>query len=394
MSLDGLHPGGSFLNELDPRNRRALDPAQGFGPGTEEEDLRRTAIGSSGPPIRALGTDKVGEIPELDLDPDPEPLTETSGTYLDPTILDDGRFGPTDPMAPMFEEAGATLVKTTVAEPPMPSPRSGRDSRGPRSRRFSEVQFVPRPAVSAEVPPALHYRVLFWKKLSLGATALAIVAAAVAVAVVVVSKRKENAAEPAKPAATAPAARSKPAPTPAVAKATAPAKATDTAARSAATTTPAGEAERATGTAPAAGAPTVTLVVESSAAEKSDPAEPEPEPEPDPEPAPARHAKPARGAAQPSPAAARVSARQRGSAAYEQGVRQFMDGSLPAAERSFRKALKLDPGHAAAYKGLGLVYRRSGQKRRAINELRAYLRAAPNARDAAQIRKLIHGLDG
>src|SRR5688572_19516178 len=110
----GRPASGGRLNELDPRNRRALDPAQGLGPGTEDEELRRTAIGSSGPPIRDVGTDQLGEIPELEVEPDPESLTETSGEYLDPTILDDGRFGPTDPMVPMFEDPAATLVKTTV----------------------------------------------------------------------------------------------------------------------------------------------------------------------------------------------------------------------------------------------------------------------------------------
>jgi hypothetical protein len=372
------------VSELDRRNRRAVYGADGFGLNPDEsEELRKAPIGSAPPPVHAFGTRKDGvPIPIADIEPDPESISGSSGAFVDATILDERRRS-TDSV---FDDIIPTMVKTTVAEPPFFAPGGARgqqqDNRLARSRRFSEVQFVPRPAVSGEIRPAPTDRVRRWRRLSIAATVIAVVAAAVAIAVVIASRRTPATRNSAKPAATAHAvakptggpqgtakAKARPAKVPAT-KTTRPAIApaakeptTPPPAARAAAEAPAvkasddtAPAERAQATA----SPSITVVVER-------PSEAPPGPR---------------------------NQRQRASAAYEQGVRLFMDGSLDAAETSFRRTLKLDPTHAAAYKGLGLVYRRSGQRRRALVELRTYLKRAPKAKDAAQIRKLIAALEG
>jgi serine/threonine-protein kinase len=76
------------------------------------------------------------------------------------------------------------------------------------------------------------------------------------------------------------------------------------------------------------------------------------------------------------------------------GTERFLAGDLDGAEESYRAAIAADRGHAAAHRGLGLVYQRTGRTDDAIDHLQRYLRLAPKAKDAAAIRARIAGLEG
>jgi Flp pilus assembly protein TadD len=69
-------------------------------------------------------------------------------------------------------------------------------------------------------------------------------------------------------------------------------------------------------------------------------------------------------------------------------------GKLGEARSRFRAALKAKPGYAKAYRGLGLVYERSGDKSKAVRAFRTYLRLSPRARDKASINKRITAMGG
>jgi Tfp pilus assembly protein PilF len=59
------------------------------------------------------------------------------------------------------------------------------------------------------------------------------------------------------------------------------------------------------------------------------------------------------------------------------------------AQAAFESALKLDPGHPPAHRGLGMVYVLLGKNDEAKVEYQKYLDAAPDAPDADQIRRLL-----
>jgi len=76
---------------------------------------------------------------------------------------------------------------------------------------------------------------------------------------------------------------------------------------------------------------------------------------------------------------------RRGEAALEQGR---ADEALV----SFRAALESEPTIAAAFRGMGMAYAAQGQNPQALWAYDKYLRLAPNAPDAAEIRKSIREL--
>ncbi len=71
-----------------------------------------------------------------------------------------------------------------------------------------------------------------------------------------------------------------------------------------------------------------------------------------------------------------------------------MKKDLETARHKFAAATRADPGYAAAYRGLGLVYERAGDKRRAIRALKKYLRLSPGAPDAESVRQRLARLRG
>ncbi len=72
---------------------------------------------------------------------------------------------------------------------------------------------------------------------------------------------------------------------------------------------------------------------------------------------------------------------------------KFIEGDFGAAESLFKQVLAQDRGNAAAHKGLGFLYQRTGQKVKALSALRTYLKLSPNAKDAASVRKRIQELE-
>jgi tetratricopeptide (TPR) repeat protein len=61
-------------------------------------------------------------------------------------------------------------------------------------------------------------------------------------------------------------------------------------------------------------------------------------------------------------------------------------GALPGALSRFREAIQDDPHYAPAYLGLGKVYERMGEKRKALDAYQRYLAELPSAREAADAR--------
>jgi len=76
---------------------------------------------------------------------------------------------------------------------------------------------------------------------------------------------------------------------------------------------------------------------------------------------------------------------RRGEAALEQGR---ADDALA----SFRAALDSEPTNAAAFRGMGMAYAVQGEDAQALQSYDKYLRLAPSAPDAAEIRKSIREL--
>jgi len=76
---------------------------------------------------------------------------------------------------------------------------------------------------------------------------------------------------------------------------------------------------------------------------------------------------------------------RRGEAALEQG-------RAADALASFRAALDSEPTNAAAFRGMGMAYAVQGEDAQALQSYDKYLRLAPSAPDAAEIRKSIREL--
>jgi beta-barrel assembly-enhancing protease len=64
-----------------------------------------------------------------------------------------------------------------------------------------------------------------------------------------------------------------------------------------------------------------------------------------------------------------------------------MEASQKRSEEAYRKALELDPGNAAAHRGLGFLYETQRLRAQCAEEFRKYLELAPNALDQLQIRR-------
>ena len=61
-------------------------------------------------------------------------------------------------------------------------------------------------------------------------------------------------------------------------------------------------------------------------------------------------------------------------------------GSLQGALSRFQEALRDDPHYPPAYLGLGKVYERMKEKRKALDAYQRYLEELPSARDAAEAK--------
>jgi TolA-binding protein len=76
-------------------------------------------------------------------------------------------------------------------------------------------------------------------------------------------------------------------------------------------------------------------------------------------------------------------------ALYTEGTELFVQGKHAKAKDRFKEAIALDPRHAAAHRGLGLVYQAMGRAESAIHEFERYLRRSPSAGDAGAIQARI-----
>ena len=74
------------------------------------------------------------------------------------------------------------------------------------------------------------------------------------------------------------------------------------------------------------------------------------------------------------------------------GFRAFMGGKFKSAKRRFQRAVAADYSFAAAWRLLGLACLRLGEKRAARRALRRFLRLAPTAPTAGQVRGILRTL--
>jgi eukaryotic-like serine/threonine-protein kinase len=79
---------------------------------------------------------------------------------------------------------------------------------------------------------------------------------------------------------------------------------------------------------------------------------------------------------------------------FKKGTQKLLDGNFNEAEAAFKSALKIDRRYAPAYRGLGILYQRTGASAKAIDAFRKYLKLAPQASDAANIAGRIEQLGG
>ena len=75
--------------------------------------------------------------------------------------------------------------------------------------------------------------------------------------------------------------------------------------------------------------------------------------------------------------------------AYLSGNDKLFAGDARGAITAYREALDLYPGYVGGYRGLGLAYALLGDHKKAIDALKSYVSAAPNAKDAALIKQRI-----
>ena len=68
-------------------------------------------------------------------------------------------------------------------------------------------------------------------------------------------------------------------------------------------------------------------------------------------------------------------------------------GALPGALSRFQEALKDNPHYAPAYLGLGKVYERMKQDRKALDAYQRYLDELPSAKEAAEAHEAHHAIE-
>lgn len=79
-------------------------------------------------------------------------------------------------------------------------------------------------------------------------------------------------------------------------------------------------------------------------------------------------------------------------AAYRQGVQLFARGDTGSALQQMRASIASNPEYAPAWRGLGLVFEKMGEKDQARSAYKRYLKLAPSANDADQIRNRMERL--
>jgi tetratricopeptide (TPR) repeat protein len=80
-------------------------------------------------------------------------------------------------------------------------------------------------------------------------------------------------------------------------------------------------------------------------------------------------------------------------ALVKEGAKHFVAGKLKEALASFEMAKHRAPGYAPAYRGIGMVKQRMGDRSGAAAAYRKYLALAPKASDASSIRGKLEKLE-
>jgi hypothetical protein len=108
---------------------------------------------------------------------------------------------------------------------------------------------------------------------------------------------------------------------------------------------------------------------------------------------PALVAEPQRAAPR-GPSAAAAGAAQAAAAAelVQQASASFVRGQMPRARALYREATEKVAANADAWRGLGMVSSRMGEREEAARAFKRYLALRPNAPDAEAIRKKLEGL--
>ena len=78
----------------------------------------------------------------------------------------------------------------------------------------------------------------------------------------------------------------------------------------------------------------------------------------------------------------------------KKATEQYLAGNFGPAEALYKQALATNRGFAPAHKGLGFLYQRIGNKAKAIESLRTYLKLVPAAKDADSVKKRLEQLGG
>jgi len=101
-------------------------------------------------------------------------------------------------------------------------------------------------------------------------------------------------------------------------------------------------------------------------------------------------AEPAGAKSEPLAAAASASPRDQAKRFVDQGNQAIMQNHVKEAIDLYNQALGSDPKYAPAQRALGIANVRAGNGEAGIDHYRLYLKLAPNAGDAEQVRKIIH----
>lgn len=103
-------------------------------------------------------------------------------------------------------------------------------------------------------------------------------------------------------------------------------------------------------------------------------------------PAKAAKPRPGRKTAKPGKAAG---SRDQAKKLYVEATKYHQAGKLERAIEMYRKAVKLDPSFAYAYRGLGIAYASLGNGKMACSMYRKYLQVAPSAPDRGQVQTIL-----
>ncbi|HEU4727603.1 MAG TPA: tetratricopeptide repeat protein, partial [Kofleriaceae bacterium] len=71
---------------------------------------------------------------------------------------------------------------------------------------------------------------------------------------------------------------------------------------------------------------------------------------------------------------------------FRAGLQAWVHGDAKTALTSYKRVLQASPGYAPAWRNIGLVYEKLGDKAAARTAFQKYLQLAPGATDAAGIR--------